>query len=169
MSDTHGNRVLMHRIADGMVAAGAEIIYHLGDDYEDAEELRMAGHHVIVVPGLWCEAYRSNRAPKTSIEHFGWLTVACAHSPDDLRGPERRASLIMHGHTHRAMLEQRRGAVWLNPGHLKRPYDRGQDASYAMVSREENALSCRIHELDGTIRVEQRFDRSNLNQESRAS
>ncbi len=169
MSDTHGNRALMHQVADAMVAAGAGVIIHLGDDYEDGEELRMAGHRVLLVPGLWCPAYRSGRVPRTLRETFGWLTVACAHAPDDLRGPERRAMLLLHGHTHRAMVMARNGVVWLNPGHLKRPFDRGEKASYASVHVEDKGFRCVLHELNGAVRSERRFSRKTLARKDRAS
>jgi len=168
MSDTHGNRRLMHRVADAMAAAGAGLIIHLGDDYEDGEELRHAGHTVMVVPGLWCPAYRAGRVPKALRERVGGLDIACAHAPQDLGGPERRARLLMHGHTHVAMIEARGPAVWLNPGHLKRPHDRGQDASYALVHVEETRFRCVIHEQDGTRRLERAFPRAPGEEESAA-
>lgn len=162
MSDTHGNRKAMHAAAEAMAGAGAALIYHLGDDYEDAEELAMAGHTVRMVPGLWCDAYRGRGVPRTRVDEVGWLTVSCAHSPDDLGGKERRATLVMHGHTHCAMLEARGGAVWLNPGHLKRPLDRGAAASFAMVQVLDDMLRCAIHETDGTVRETQSFARASL-------
>ena len=83
MSDTHGNRSLMHAAADAMVMAGAARIFHLGDDYQDAEELALAGHDVTVVPGLWCPEYRSvTQGRQRVVGQVGQkipLEQSCAH------------------------------------------------------------------------------------------
>ena len=94
MGDTHGNRRLMFRVAKLMAGRlGAEVIYHLGDDYEDAEALASAGHMVRMVPGLWCAAYGDGRVPKRLVDEADGVTVACAHAEKDLRHTERAASI----------------------------------------------------------------------------
>ena len=78
MSDTHGNRPLMHRVADCMVNEDAvDVIFHLGDNYDDGRELELTGRNVRIIPGLYCDEYHEGRVPNTLIEEFGGLAVAC--------------------------------------------------------------------------------------------
>jgi len=71
ISDTHGNRTLMHAVADRIRATErADFIIHLGDNYSDAEELADAGHAVRMVPGLQCDAYHDHLVPIVIDEAF---------------------------------------------------------------------------------------------------
>ena len=123
MSDTHGNRKLMHRVADQMRQdAGVTLIIHLGDNFEDAEELRDYGHTVHMVPGLWCPEYRNNRVPKTTLDSFDGVSIACAHAEDDLQEKAQQADVVLVGHTHCGKIEQRGDVLWLNPGTPQSPH-----------------------------------------------
>lgn len=153
MSDTHGNRRLMHRVADLMAKDfRVSVIYHAGDDFADAEELDYAGHVVRMVPGLWCPAYTSGRVPRQILDRFAGFSVAMAHTEKDLRHVERAASLIITGHTHIASVERMGQSVYLNPGHLKAAVDRGQKPSFAIVTVDQFKLDVAIHEPCGDIR-----------------
>jgi predicted phosphodiesterase len=72
---------------------------------------------------------------------------------------ERGADIVMTGHTHVAKIEKRGEAIYLNPGHLKASFDRGQHPSYAIVGIAEDGLEITIHELNGDVRERQRFAR----------
>ena len=165
MSDTHGNRTLMHDVAERMEREfGAGLLFHLGDDYADAEELRIYGHDVRMVPGLGCPEYQQSGggAPKRLVEEVDGLTFALAHADQDLTAREWACSVIMTGHTHVAVIEDLGMSIRLNPGHLKRPRDRGQDASFATIVTSPEEVVCRIHEADGQLRQERRFPRERL-------
>ena len=97
MSDTHGNRKLMHQVADLMTdQLKVQLILHLGDDYPDAQELALSGRPVRMVPGLWCDAYHNARIPKRIVEDFDGLKVAMAHADKDLRFTETGRSDYPH-------------------------------------------------------------------------
>lgn len=163
MSDTHGNRRLMHEVADVMVGSfGVTTIYHAGDDYTDAEELDFAGHIVRMVPGLWCPAYTAGRVPRQIIDHVDGITIAMAHADKDLRHVERSATVIVTGHTHVASVERLGASVYLNPGHLKAPIDRGQRPSFAVLTLEPKRLRIEIREVDGALRFGRTLSRSSL-------
>ena len=156
ISDTHGNRMLMHQVATRLVREhGAEQILHLGDDYEDAEELAATCYDVCAVPGLWCEAYHNPRVPKTRVERFAGVDVALAHADKDLGRKERAADIVLTGHTHRAAIEEKNGAIYVCPGHLRRAVDRGERASYAVLHLDAEAVRVVIHEAGG-VREEHR-------------
>lgn len=156
MSDTHGNRRLMHRAAEAMQASGAQVIVHLGDNFEDAQELEMTGYTVWSVPGLWCEAYRSGRIPRVRTESCEGAKIVFAHASQDLRGAVRGAQIVLIGHTHRAGIEEDRGCVYMNPGHLKARVDRGEEASYGIIRIEADRTTFEIHNLDGAVREQWR-------------
>ena len=156
MSDTHGNSRLMHEAADAMVSRfHAETLFHLGDDYRDAEELLSAGgidrdtagYAVRRVPGLWCPEYQDSRIPKRLIEAFDGVVVACAHGDKDLRHTERAAAVILTGHTHAAQIVLLGRSLYVNPGHLKSLVWRNQRASYAIIEITAQYVRAAIHEM----------------------
>jgi len=154
MSDTHGRIALMHRVAEQMVAKhGVECILHLGDDYADAEILRVSGYDVRAVPGLWCPEYNERREPRTLVVDVGGVSIACAHSHEDWGPRERSADILLCGHTHRAAINRVGPKLYLNPGHLRGPLDRGQRASYAVIEITPETIAVTIHELDGAVRT----------------
>lgn len=163
MSDTHGNRALMHRAADQMMQdAGTECILHLGDDYTDGEELGMAGYPVQFVPGLSCAAYRNPRVPNMRLLEVEGLAIAFAHDIRDIRGPGQAAHIVLVGHTHEASIAMRGGAIHVNPGHLKASVHRGESPSYATIQIGPETVHVFVHELDGAIRESAVFPRADL-------
>lgn len=163
MSDTHGNRKLMHQAAAAMTADfRADIIFHLGDDYADAEELAMAYPNVRAVPGLWCPAYAEGRVPKTRVEEIAGLTVACAHADKDLRARERSTSILLTGHSHEARIETLGHTLYVNPGHLQAPNSRGERASYAIIEIATETVRASIIELTGKARINKAVQRDEL-------
>ena len=160
MSDTHGNVRLMHQAADLLrERLGAGVIIHLGDDYADAHQLEMAGHTVWAVPGLWCPEYHSYRVSKARVETVCGCRIAFAHADRDLALVRPGADLLLSGHTHAACIDWADGAVHLNPGHLRRPTDRGQRASVGLLSLSADRVLCAIHETDGRVRMERVYVR----------
>lgn len=152
ISDTHRNLDLMRSAASELREVyQVSLIIHLGDYLRDALELRREGHEVWAVPGTACPGYGG---PDSILrDSLAGLPVVCAHTPDDLRdavAPDTR--LAMHGHTHAAFVEQRGGTVWLNPGHLKAPLDRGHRPSYALIEVEPGLINVCIQEPGGLPR-----------------
>lgn len=163
ISDTHGNRRMMHEVADYLTARHrVELIIHVGDDYADAAELAMAGHAVRMVPGLWCPEYTSGRVPKRIVETLGGITISAAHAAKDLRAAELAASIVLTGHTHVATIERIGASLHVNPGHLKSKFDRGQRPSYAIIETSDGAVTVSIHELSGDVRHRVMVNRAEL-------
>lgn len=156
MGDTHSNSGLFHAVADLLVESfGAEVILHTGDSCSDAKELAMAGHTVRMVPGFGCSEYSDGSVPRRFLEEFARVTVACAHSEDILRWRERRAALIVTGHTHRASIDLVGRSLFVNPGHLKQGIDRGQRSSFAVITIGPDAVKVALREADGALRREE--------------
>lgn len=150
LSDTHGNRLLMYRAVDLLMQRlGAGHLIHLGDDWEDYEELDHLGYPVTGVPGLWCRAYHDRRIPKMRLDIFGGAHVAYAHDITVLGAVGIQADLLLSGHTHRANIETRQGVPHMNPGHLKNGRDRGQEATCGLVCIDGSRLTLAIYNLEG--------------------
>ena len=163
MSDTHGNLDLMRRAAEQMRLLGAEVLYHLGDDYRDAEELVAEGFVVRQVPGLWCPEYQDSRILHCFVDCYDGVDVACAHADRDLRHQERAAAIVMTGHTHTAQVVMLGRSLYVNPGHLKAPMSRDEPASFATVTIEAQNVTGRIHDaVTGEIRRELTVPRDRL-------
>jgi predicted phosphodiesterase len=154
----------MHEAADAMVNRfHAEVLFHLGDDYRDAEELVMAGYSVRRVPGLWCPEYHDSRIPKRLIEVFDGITVAWAHADKDLRHVERAAAIILTGHTHRAEIALLGRSLYVNPGHLKSRVSQGKPSSYAVIEIGLDEVHASIHDAPShRARSESRVQRGQL-------
>lgn len=164
MSDTHGNRRLMHQVADLMKRTfQVELIVHVGDDYPDAQELRLIGHNVRMVPGLWCEEYHDPRVPKRLYIECDGISLSAAHAEKDLGAAELRATVVLTGHTHVAKIEKVGRSLHVNPGHLKHPkLDRGQAPSFAIITTSDESVHVAIRELDGAVRKHVSVPRSEL-------
>ena len=153
MSDTHGNRPLMHAVADRLATEFmVETIIHLGDSYADAEELRFAGHPVLMVPGLWCPEYSSGRVRRFLVERIGGLLVAAAHTDRDLRTAFHEAAVVLTGHTHVARIVHADKRIHMNPGHLKGGIHRGETPSFGVIEIGPDAVRACIHEASGALR-----------------
>jgi putative phosphoesterase len=147
MSDTHGNSRLIHSVVDAMQSRfGVDVIFHLGDDYHDVDDLIAEGLAVRRVPGLWCPEYQDSRIPKRLVENFDGIAVACAHADRDLRHTERAAAIILTGHTHRAQIALLGRSLYVNPGHMKVPVSGNQHASYAVIEIRPDEVHAGIHD-----------------------
>jgi len=163
ISDTHGNHAFMTRAADRLFdEIGAELLIHLGDDYADAELLRLSGRAVKAAPGLWCPEYRRAGIARRLDERIGGLHVVAAHADKDLHPTDVDADIVLTGHTHRAALQRVGHALHVNPGHLKAAVDRRQPATFASIAIEDDHVEARIHGLDGTVLQRLRIDRGRL-------
>lgn len=153
LSDTHRNHALMQQAVDLMVERlGAVHLIHLGDDREDKEYLDQLGYSVSGVPGLWCSAYMDNSIPRVRLDDFDGVSVAYVHDIQTLEMIPSSTALLLSGHTHRPCIGLWRGIPHMNPGHLKREKDRGQEATFGLIRLEVEKMSLGIYGLDGKTR-----------------
>jgi len=163
LSDTHGNHRLMFEVADLMRdTLEVTTLFHLGDDYDDAEQLAYAGYDVRKVPGLWCSEYHDGRIPNCLLEEFDGVTVAAAHADKDLRARERAAATVLTGHTHQPRIEKLGRSLYVNPGHLKSEKSRDCRPSFATIAIDETHVRAAIHRLDAKVRLTKTVLRSEL-------
>ena len=112
ISDTHG--YFDPRLPD--VFRGVERILHAGDiGGLDVIERLEAIAPVVAVHGNMDNPLVANRFPADSTLQAGGLSVYLVHRPHDARpGPD--VGVVVQGHTHRSLIEEKGGILFVNPG-----------------------------------------------------
>lgn len=119
-----------------------EAIFHLGDVLEDAERIRrLTPYPVYMVKGN-CDY--SSSLPASLMVEFGGKRIAMCHGhrylgfgggTDSLRyfGLQGRADIVMFGHTHVPLLEEREDLILLNPGSISQPRQENKIPTYTVM------------------------------------
>ena len=65
-----------------------------------------------------------------------------------MEGLDRRADVVMFGHTHRPCLEESGGIVVLNPGSISYPRQEGRAATYMTIELDEDGrMAFQLHSV----------------------
>ncbi|MDY7034303.1 MAG: YfcE family phosphodiesterase [Thermodesulfobacteriota bacterium] len=159
MSDTHGNIEFLRMAAEQLMEKRAEIIVHLGDDYDDASTLTEFRIEVVKVPGVFGSSYQDPNIPNRVIREFNGTKVLITHTaeshkndlPSDLKPEEvtekRAINVLLFGHSHIPSLVEKEGILFVNPGHLKAKDKKGHQPSYSVIDFEEGKVTARIIDL----------------------
>jgi hypothetical protein len=112
ISDTHG--YFDPRLPD--VFRGVERILHAGDIGSlDVVERLEAIAPVVAVHGNMDSPLVAGRFPADATVEIDGLSVYVVHRPQDAR-PGPGASVVVQGHTHRSLIEEKGGMLYVNPG-----------------------------------------------------
>ena len=165
LSDTHGNRSTIQGIIDYLSHNRVDQVIHLGDDYQDGEAIISAGHPLIRVPGTWTVEYKNTLIENRRFEIFNGWRFFLTHTPkahfndlpDDVDPQrvlqEKQCDFFCHGHTHHPeIVTENNGVVRLNPGHLKRPEDRGHRASFAILDLFAESVTVTILDYGSVVK-----------------
>ncbi len=160
ISDSHRETNNIRRLCERLSAAGVKWVFHLGDDYDDANVLHEAGFEVKQVPGVFSDYYRNPAVPNRILTEIGGLKILLTHTdtphkndrPEDgdpvERAKEEKPDIVFFGHTHLPVIEEREGILWVNPGHLKTSDKKGAPPSYALIDTEHSPAQIQIRALD---------------------
>lgn len=160
VSDSHENLEYIDLFLEKIKDQGIDEVFHLGDNYPDAEPIIKAGYVVYRVPGTWTPYYLNSMIDNRVIEErLGWK-ILMSHTPErhfnDLPSdpdPQEIVSsgevdVFLHGHTHHPKAEKlENGTVVINPGHTKSDWDRGYTPTFAILTLDETQLDVEIHSL----------------------
>lgn len=160
VSDSHGQVENLRRAIKAMREAGADLIVHLGDDYDDVTALSDQERAMIIqVPGVFSTYYQNPRIPNRLIEEWEGVRVLLTHTPaahkhdlpTDLK-PEGVAArgevrLVLSGHSHIPEVKEQEGVIWVNPGHLKADDKKGYPPTYALLEIVGTEVRVRILDL----------------------
>jgi hypothetical protein len=142
ISDTHGH--LRPEVAEAF--AGVDLIIHAGDigNHEVLKALRaIAPVHAVRgnMDGGWAHGL-----PATEVVEIGKVLMYVLHDVSFLKLDPAAADFVavIHGHTHRAAVEKRKGALFLNPGSAS-PYS--SSGTVALLRIRGTSLEPEIIEL----------------------
>lgn len=158
VSDTHGNVMGMRRLAEVLKARGVSTLLHVGDDYRDLETMAQTGLKVIGVPGVYCREYGDARIPNRLVVELNRVKLLLTHTEGrhkhdgpgdpDPAAMAREVQIVLFGHTHAPVLEERQGVLWLNPGHLRDRHDRGHPPTFALLEISPTGAWVEIRRLE---------------------
>lgn len=150
VSDTHGNESMLLRAHH--LAGQVDAVIHTGDGEQDAQELEaLYGGTVLRVAGN-CD--HGSRAPREVLVTLAGRRLLITHgdSHQVKNGLERLlnygstvgAEVILFGHTHQALAEQRQAIFLLNPGTL---WGRAPFLSYGILELNGDQITASIHQV----------------------
>ncbi|MBM4289750.1 MAG: YfcE family phosphodiesterase [Deltaproteobacteria bacterium] len=159
VSDTHANLAAIQEVGRCFQAAAVDQVLHLGDDYLDTLFFEAVQLKVLGVPGLYCPEYRDPQIPNRRIEILLGVKILMTHTreasrfdqPGDLDPAKAAAEvdIVLFGHTHVPQITEKKGVLWVNPGHLKAHDGRGYPHSYALMHLAPPRVDVKIVALAG--------------------
>lgn len=150
LSDTHKNQKNIRKIFTNETEYTH--IFHLGDDFEDMDKNIDITDNIelIRVPGIYHSGYKDGTLPAIlEIKIENWR-FALAHRLEDLLKTNFPADIYLYGHTHQYNYDHIADKYFINPGHLKAKTDRGQKASYVVMTIDKN-VDVQFKHLDGKV------------------
>lgn len=124
VSDTHGNEAGILQAVE--LFKPLDLLVHCGDGEADCGLLELVEDIPVVRVAGNCDIGSS--APRELLRIWHGVRVLLCHGDRygvktglagiEARGRETEAGIILFGHTHRAMAEQRAGMLLINPGTL---------------------------------------------------
>lgn len=168
ISDTHRHIVNFSKAVEFLRKEGVDKIIHLGDDYDDVDEIGERG--VLQVPGVFSDVYQDARIANRMTRNFGGWHFLLSHTlsshPNDLPGdlvPEdlirqSRVNVVLYGHTHIPDIKCEQGIIYFNPGHLKNEDKKGYPPTFGYIELTVVDMLMRIYDLrDKSIFKEEKF------------
>lgn len=152
VSDTHKNRDLHTQVLDELVSEGISKIYHLGDNYSDAELEIEYGVELIRIPGIYCPEYNDKNVGRVGYDVIQGVGIVMVHDQNDLPKQDLLCNdIFLYGHTHKAEIVMQNSKLYMNPGHLKSDKDKGRVPSYGFLSIDYGSIDASIREIGGKI------------------
>lgn len=154
VSDTHRNKELLLNAVEWLVTRQKiSTLYHLGDDYDDVNDLGDLYIDMVQVPGVYDERYKNGSLPAKIFENLLGISILLVHSIDkDLTDDDiSKSDIILHGHTHKEELRLEDGKLYMNPGHLKGPLDKNMPPTFGLLSILDRDITATIYNLNFKI------------------
>ena len=151
VSDTHGDLKKAIELYDRALTGGPlDFIIHCGDFYSDGVRLaKLHGKLVYAVHGNcdggWGEEFKVVETPAGKILVIHGHNEDVDFSLDNAAYLARRekCAMVCFGHTHKAVIKEHNGILFVNPGSTCRP--RSLDGgSAAIVTAEESGFAASI-------------------------
>lgn len=152
VSDTHRSDSCIKSIKT--LIKDADILIHLGDNVEDAEELeREFKGEVYIVAGNcdFSRKYPKDRlidieGKKIFMTHGDLYAVKMGLNSIYYKGREIEADIVLFGHTHQAMIERTNELILMNPGSPSLP--RLSKKSIGFISIDDGEAEVYLKEIE---------------------
>ena len=152
VSDTHGDLKKAIELYDRALQGGpVDFIIHCGDFYSDGLRLaQMCGQRVYAVHGNcdggWGEEFRIAETPagKILVIHGHNEDVGFSLDNTAYLAQREKCAAVCFGHTHRSLIHEHNGILFVNPGSTRRPREMGSKGSAAVVTAEESGFAASI-------------------------
>lgn len=152
VSDTHRSDSCVKSIKT--LIKDADILIHLGDNVEDAEELeREFKGEVYIVAGNcdFSRKYPKDRlidieGKKIFMTHGDLYAVKMGLNSIYYKGREIEADIVLFGHTHQAMIERTNELILMNPGSPSLP--RLSKKSIGFISIDDGEAEVYLKEIE---------------------
>lgn len=150
MSDSHGNLKAVKQAVTEM--GHVDVIIHLGDYVEDALYLRTITNTPVHILKGNLDTFANDGSMTLETTIGGYRFFAChGHKygvKNDLNriyyaGLEKKAQVVLYGHTHHAYLEDDGRILIMNPGSIGAPRMGGPE-SYGLITIENGELFAEI-------------------------
>jgi len=127
VSDTHDNLRNVARIVELLSASGVHRVVHTGD-VTKGRTLAALAEVPVPIFGVLGNNDERDDLYAVAAEHgvrlsddpleleWGGRRIAVVHDPRDWVGPCERFDVLLHGHTHRRVIERDDGRLVFNPG-----------------------------------------------------
>jgi putative phosphoesterase len=160
VSDSHGEKDNIIKIAGIARKENADMIIHLGDDYDDADFLLEEDIKLERVPGVYSNYYSEDEVENRKIIELGGWKFLLTHTkekhendpPHDISPDEMinsgSVNIVLYGHSHIPAIGKEGDVYLINPGHLKSEDKKGFDPSYAVLNIEKDTVDVIIKKLN---------------------
>jgi len=151
VSDTHGDLKKAIELYDRALTGGPlDFIIHCGDFYSDGVRLaQLYSQRIYAVHGNcdggWGEEFKVVETPAGKILVIHGHNEDVDFSLDNAAYLARRekCAMVCFGHTHKAVIKEHNGILFVNPGSTRRPR-RLDGGSAAIVTAEESGFAASI-------------------------
>ncbi|MGI6096272.1 MAG: metallophosphoesterase family protein [Lachnospiraceae bacterium] len=146
VSDTHGHEENLERVLEK--ESPVNCLIHAGDveGQEDYFEV-LAECPVHIVSGnndFFSDLPREEefflKGHKVLLTHGHYYGVSMGTERIVEEGRARKAELVIFGHTHRPVIEQKADITVVNPGSLSYPRQRGRRPSYIIITTDQDHI-----------------------------
>ncbi|MEI8355155.1 MAG: metallophosphoesterase [Deltaproteobacteria bacterium] len=160
LSDTHGNYPLAVKALESLDSP--DYIIHLGDTSDDAEMIELAlGREIIKLSGNCDMAKKYPELIITMIDgnkcllsHGDQFMVKNGLNLIQRRAKREEADLVLYGHTHRPVVQNLNGVLYINPGEMGK---NSRLQSFALLSIENGAVTAETVDIRTILPTQSHF------------
>lgn len=144
VSDTH--RAIKYINLAKELIKSADILIHLGDNIDDVEIIKSGFKGEVYAVAGNCDY--SGKYPKEAIIEVNGRKIffthgdlyGVKHSMNNIyyRGKELDVDIVLFGHTHQQVIEEKNGIILMNPGSISLPKFKGRYIGFIDINDEGN-------------------------------